>query len=251
MIFCPIKNIFKKIYFRIWKSFSRICPSGVVSWLSDCRYAKMIEENLFFNVNFWEIARFSHGEMVWKWVKNRSHRTTAGIFYPEFQIWDLCLSEKLPVRRSLMPEMTGKDEKNGCERSAFPPKRTKSPNLNGIFGNFAFLRTRSNLKSAEKGAFLRKKPFKTPWFWLRQGTLTIGKGLFAYFFLKNALQSRFLLRFTAKSTHFWFLHSMFHVKLQKIKKILRSVSHETLFTPKWEYARQKKGKNMDKTASKW
>lgn len=101
-----------------------------------------------------------------------------------------------------MPEMTGKDEENGCGRSAFPPKRTKSQHLNGIFGNFTVLRTRANLKSAEKGAFLRKKSVKTPCFWLRQDTLTIGKGLFAYFFLKNALQSRFLLRFMAKSTHF-------------------------------------------------
>ena len=162
----------------------------------------MIEENLFFNVYFWKNARFSHGERVWKWVNNRSHRTTAGIFYPELQISDLCFSEKLPVWRSWMPEMTGKDEKNGCGRSAFPPKRTKSPYLNGIFGNFAVSRTRSNLKSAEKGAFLRKKSFKTPCFWLRQGTLTDGKGLFVYFILKNALQSRFLLRFMAKSTHF-------------------------------------------------
>ena len=86
-----------------------------------------------------------------------------------------------------MPEMTGKVGVKQGKRAAFLYKRTKSPYLNGIFGNFTVLRTRSNLKSAEKGAFLRKNPFKTPCFWLRQGTLTIGKGLFAYFFLKNAL----------------------------------------------------------------
>lgn len=101
-----------------------------------------------------------------------------------------------------MPEMTEKVRVKRGKRAAFLVKRTKSPYLNVSFLDFAVLRTRANLKSAEKGGFFRRKSVKTPCFWLQQGTLTIGKGLFAYFFLKNALQSRFLLRFMAKSTHF-------------------------------------------------
>lgn len=101
-----------------------------------------------------------------------------------------------------MPEMTEKVSVKRGKRAAFLVKRTKSPYLNVSFLDFAVLRTRANLKSAEKGGFLRKKSVKTPCFWLRQGTLTIGKGLFCVFFLEKRTSKPFFAPFYGKKHPF-------------------------------------------------